>query len=536
MDLLTERILPLFRDRRTAMILAALCLLSGTAGCGGGGGISGPKFLPGPSDRVNPIYDALVNYPDTTLIINGMSYKGIELELEIEFDEPTVRDVDPLFTAEARVTSLRAGGVSQHYVVQGPLRIEGSLDGDAFTTGLFGGIQVGTANLLPDLTGLLEATRSRIDGDATLFGLANNGIFTAIKRRRYLMTGTDLLSIGKVSVISVRYGNRFSIENDLAVVSSDPVARVEDGMPIIVNRFSFDTLQGFDPLSRFATSFEYSMGSGSNPHDMVILPARDGGTRDGRPSSTGAGLAFVTRYEPPFNDVAIVDLEDGAIIDTIDLVPYALGPDHLPRADQALLLDGLIYVTLQDANARFTEFMTARVIVIDPVLRAVVDVIDLDGQNPLESFVHLEATGLLYAGMAGIYEGLADRALTGGVEAIDPVGRRSLGIVVDDDDLGGNVGAIAIHSATLGYAVVTNELFRSSVRAFDPSTGAVGATVLGDVDRVASLELDGDGYLLIAEGYFAPRLIVLDASTGQLVTTMPLSLPPFSIAILTRGL
>jgi hypothetical protein len=535
MDILIRNSSPACLSCRV-VIVAIVALFLNATGCGGTGGISGPKFLPGPADRINPIYDALVIYPDTILIINGMSYKGIELDLEIEFDELTLRDNDPLYTAEARVTSLRAGGVSQHYVLQGPLRIEGTLDGDVFTTGMFGGIQVGTANLLPTLTGLLDPTRSRIDGDATLFGLANNGIFTAIKRRRYLMTGTDLLSIGKVSVVTVRYGYLFSIENNLAIVSSDPVARVEDGLPIVVNRFSFDTLQGFDPLSSFATSFEYSTGNGSNPHDMVVFPARDGGTPDGRPSSDGAGLAFVTRYEPPFNDVAIIDLDDGTIIASIDLTPYAFNQDRLPRADQALLHQGLIYVTLQDANARFTEFMNGRIVVIDPILRDVVDVIDLDGQNPFESLVFLEETGLLYASMAGIFGGLASRDLTGGVEAIDPQSRRSLGLVVDDDDLGGNVSGIALHSATRGYAVVTNELFRSSVRVFDPSTGAVGATVLGDVDRVAALELDGDGFLLIAEGFFAPRLIVLDAATGQLEASLSLALPPFSIAVMTRGL
>ena len=63
-----------------------------------------------------------------------------------------------------------------------------------------------------------------------------------------------------------------------------------------------------------------------------------------------------------------------------------------------------------------------------------------------------------------------------------------------------------------------------------------GATVLDNVDRIAALELDGDGFLLIAEGFFAPRLIVLDAETGQLVDVLNLSLPPFSIAIMTRGL
>ena len=168
MDILIRNSSPACLSCRVVIVAIVALFLNATV-CGGTGGISGPKFLPGPADRINPIYDALVIYPDTILIINGMSYKGIELDLEIEFDELTLRDNDPLYTAEARVTSLRAGGVSQHYVLQGPLRIEGTLDGDVFTTGMFGGIQVGTANLLPTLTGLLDPTRSRIDGDATLF-------------------------------------------------------------------------------------------------------------------------------------------------------------------------------------------------------------------------------------------------------------------------------------------------------------------------------------------------------------------------------
>ena len=516
---------------------AAAVLLATLIGAGcGGGAPSRARILPGPAERINPIYDAMAVYSNTTLIINGMSYQGIELDLELEFDDATLRDDDPLFTAEARVVSLTAGGVPQHFVLHGPLWIEGTLEGNRFNTGLFGPILIGTASLLPQLTGTVDETAGRITGDATLFGIADAGFFTAVKQRRYLLSGTDLQTFGKVSVITVRYDNRFGIEDNLAITSSDPVARVEDDRAFIINRFSFDNLQGLDPTARFDTSFEYSTGNGANPHDMVVLPAPDGGTPSGVPSLDGAGLAFVTRYEPPFNDVALLDLDEGEIVDTIDLTPYALNPDGLPRADQAILHDGLIWVTIQDANARFTEFMTGRVVVIDPVLRAVIDVIDLEGQNPFESLLYSEATGFLYVGMAGIFAGVADRALTGGVEAIDPKARRSLGLVVDDDDLGGNVSAIAIHSATLGYAVVTDESFRNSVRAFDPSTGVVLGSVLEGFDRIAALELDGDGYLFIAEGFFTPRLIVMEAATARVVATLPLALPPFSLAILTRGL
>jgi len=39
--------------------------------------------------------------------------------------------------------------------------------------------------------------------------------------------------------------------------------------------------------------------------------------------------------------------------------------------------------------------MNGRVVVIDPVLRQVIQVIDLSGQNPFESLSYAPATGLI---------------------------------------------------------------------------------------------------------------------------------------------
>ena len=517
----------------TRWMAAGLLLPAG--GCGPQGGSLRP--LPGPTGRMNPIYDALAVFPDTAIIAGGLTYRGLEIDLEIEFDDPTVRDEDPFYTAEARVVAFLAGGVAQRFVVPRALRIEGTLSDDVLRTGLFGPIQVGTASLLLELTGALRDGARRASGDAALFGLPDDGGFTAVKRRRYLVAGTDLMTIGQVSVIDVRYDARFGVAGELEVVSSDPVARVEDGRPFVVNRYTFDNVQGLDARRGFRTAFQHSTGNGSNPHDLVVLPASQGGTPDGVPSAAGPGLALVTRYEPPFNDLAFLDLADGALVARVDLAPYARNRDGLPRADQAALVGGLVYVTLQDVDRAFTRFETGRVAVIDPVRRAVVDVIDLSGQNPFEAMVFSEATGLIYVGMAGIFPGLQAQALTGGVEAIDPAGRRSLGLVVDDDDLGGNVSHVAIHSATRGYCVVTDAAFRNFVRAFDPSTGEVLGTIYETHDRIAALLADGDGYLLVADASFSiPRVIVFDAVTGAPVTSLTARVPPFSIAILTRGL
>ena len=514
-----------------ALAAAAVVTL---AGCGPG--VQPVRPLPGAGTaRLQPIYDFMVTYPDTTIIISGLTYRGLDFDLEVTFDDATLRDDDPGFEAQARILSVLAGGAPQAFEAPQPIAVRGTLAGGVVATGMFGPIHVGNAALLLDLTGAQQDGARRIAGEASLYGIPDPGSFVAVKRRRYLVAGTDMQgTVGKVAVVQVRYDSRITVEPDLELTSSDPVARVEDGRPFIVNRYTYDNVQGLDPLGPFTTLFEHSTGSLSNPHDLVVLPPGTPGTGAG-----AAGLAFVTRYGAAFNDVTVLDLADGAIVDRIDLTPYARNRDRLPRADQALLHDGVIYVTLQDADASFAEFMNGRLAVIDPVLRQVVDVIDLNGQNPFESLSFSPATGLIYVGLAGLFPGFARPApvLSGGIETVDPATRKAGGLLVDDDALGGNVSAVAVHSATRGYCVVSDASFHNYVKAFDPTTGDVLGTIFESSGQIATIEADGDGFLLVADtSFYEPRILIFNAESGAPVAALPARLPPFSFAILTRSL
>jgi hypothetical protein len=514
-----------------AAIVAVASLL---AGCGGGA--RSIPALAGASGRIDPIYDFMVTYPDTEILIDGRPHRGLEIDLAVRFADATVRDTDPIVSADARVVEVTAGGVAQPFQPADPIAFEGTIAGDVLATGLFGPIQVGNATLILDLTGAIDPGRRRIAGAAALYGLDDRGMFTAIKRRRYLIAATDLNVIGKAAVVDVRYESRFSVENDLETISSDPIARVEDGRPFIVNAYTFDNLQALDPAAAFITAFQYTTGALSNPHDVAVLPGPEAAGRSGSAAGSPCGYAFVPRYEPPFNDVAVIDLADGLIVAAIDLSPYARNDDHLPRPDQALLHDGLLYVTLQDINRNFTDYRTGRVVVIDPEARAVVGVVDLQGQNPFQSLAAIPETGRIYVGLAGIFPGLLKQALTGGVEAVDPVTRTST-VVVDDDLLGGNVASVAIHSATRGFCVVTDATYRNFLKVFDPSTGGVLGAIHETTNQIAALEADGDGWLIVAEaGYYEPRLLLFDAVSGRGIASLPMMLPPFSIAVLTRSL
>jgi len=525
-----------FRAAALLAVLVAAGVAAGAVACAPRGGADGGDPLPGPAGRLDPIYDVMVSFPDAHVTIGGLDYAGITLDLEATFDDPTVRDADPRFRAPLRVVGVTAGGMVQPFVVPQPIVMQGSIDGPAFETDLFGPIQFGTANLVLSLHGLVESPARRIGGMAEILGTTTTGPFTAVRRRRYLVAGTDLSSpLGQAALVELRYDSQASLADNVESISSDPVARVADGRPIVVNRLSFDNLQGLDPRAGFKTVFQESTGNGSNPHDLAVLDAAAAGVSPGGPAAK-AGVAFVTRYGPPYDDLALFDLDDGALLDHVDLQPLARNADHLPRADQVLLHDGLLWVTLQDANASFTQFMNGRLAIIDPAARAVVGVIDLAGQNPFESLVYSPETGLIYVGLAGIFPGLNTQTLSGGIEAIDPATRASRGLIVDDDALGGNVSAVAIASAARGYAVVTDAAFHNRLKAFDPGTGDVLGTVYDSPDYLASLVAD-DGFVVLAEhSDSAPRLLILDGATGALVAIVPLRLPPVSLAVMTRTL
>jgi hypothetical protein len=522
---------------RVALLLAALVVVAApAAGCAHGGGAGGGEPLPGPAGRLDPIYDVMVSFPDAVVTIGGLDYTGITLDLEATFDDATIRDADPRFRAPVRVIGVTAGAMVQPFTVPQPIVMQGSIDGPAFETDLFGPIQFGSANIILSLSGSIESPARRIAGTAEILGTTTTGPFTAVRRRRYLVAGTDQSSpIGQAAVIDLRYDSQPSLTDDVETISADPAARVADGRPVVVNRYSYDNLQGLDPQGGFKTVFQYSTGNGSNPHDLVVLDAAAAGVPPSGPPAK-AGVAFVTRYGPPYDDLALIDLDDGSLLGHVDLVPLARNSDHLPRADQVLLHDGLLWVTLQDANASFTQFMNGRVAVIDPAARAVVDVIDLSGQNPFESLSYAPETGLIYVGLAGIFPGLNAQSLTGGVEAIDPVTRTSRGLVVGDDALGGNVSAVAIATASRGYVVVTDAAFHNTLKAFDPGTGDVLGTVYDSPQYLASLVAD-DGFVILAEHSDTdPRILILDGASGTLVAIVPLRLPPVSLAVMTRTL
>ena len=93
-------------------------------------------------------------------------------------------------------------------------------------------------------------------------------------------------------------------------------------------------------------------------------------------------------------------------------------------------------------------------------------------------------------------------------------------------------------AVVIGYCIVTLPSGANVVRRFDAATGALDPMpVYQSASFLPALISDEEGFILVAEHSIAdPKLVVLDASSGAVVTRLSMSLPPFSIGILTRAL
>ncbi len=393
-----------------------------------------------------------------------------------------------------------------------------------FRTGRVGPVEVdGTA-----FEWMVEGTTP--DGGWSLAGRSwesrtgGEGSFRGARRHRFLVASTDFYSGGSVDLVELRWNGRLAVRAEVAPASSDPVLRVAGGMAFLVNRLTWDNLVRLDPGEGFAPAWQAGVGAGANPHD--VLPARD-------------GILYVTRYEPPFDDVVLLADAGGARRGTIPLGELADNPDGTPRPDRMVRAGGLVLVGLQDIDRSFARYGEGKLAAIDPRTDGIVGVVRLGGKNPgaLVAAPDEQGRERVYVQLAGIYPGVLPRELSGGVVVVDPVALAVERWALDDDEVGGNVGALAIARPRLGYVVVSMEDWTNRVVAFDPADGTVLRETWSTRDYVPEVEVDSGGILAVPDrSWSRPGLCLwrvppaADPGAGEeLLGCARLPMPPFSV-------
>ena len=245
------------------------------------------------------------------------------------------------------------------------------------------------------------------------------------------VTTTDY-STGSSSVIYL--DGSYTTLVDVAELHSDAVSRYYDGLIYVVNRMGGDNIQILDPAVGFSTIRQFSVGSGSDPHDIAFA---------------GRTKAYVSKCNE--TELLIINPVSGAQTGTVDLSSFADG-DGIPEMDCMILVGDRLFVSIQrlDRNNYWLPVAPSYIAVIDTNADTLLDcdpgttgiqAIELVGTDPY-SDIHFDPyTGLLYIACVGWW-GMIDC----GVETIDPVNFNPTVYRLTEAIGGGYINFVAVFS------------------------------------------------------------------------------------------
>ena len=499
--------------RRPAPALLALLLVA----CGGD--YEPPvRSTTGIAAPLGQVFDLEISLP--FLWVAGAPARGLDLEMRMEIDgrgygEHTAR----IFFESAQL--VLGPGVTVIDFSGGEVTLTVSENG-GWTTGLIGPLVVAETPFDMWLTGTIDDIGWYSEGEAFETQTGGAGPFQGWRRHRFLIAGSDYFAAGRVQQVDLVKEVEIRSRQNVESISADPVLRRSDSAVFVVNRLSFDNLQRLDPSAGFVTAWQEESGLGANPHDVVLVQD---------------DLLFVTRYESPFNDLAVVRATDGHLESNIPLGHLAQNQDGTPRPDRMALVGETVFVGLQDIDRTFTRYEEGKLAVIDVPSRTVQGSVPLGGKNPgrIEVLQGSDGRTRLYVALAGIFPGLLPQELSGGVVVVDVTNRAVERMALDDDDAGGNIGGLAMFSESLGYVVTTDASFRNRVLAFDPRDGTVLRTLWESDDQIPELSLDSNRLLAVPDrGFGAPGVCLFRVPLDPLqaedfLGCTTLELPPASL-------
>ena len=332
------------------------------------------------------------------------------------------------------------------------------------------------------------------------------------------ITTTDY-STGSSSVIYL--DGQHTTERNVESICSDAVARFYDGLIYVVNRMSCDNIQVLDPSDGFSTVRQFSVGAGSDPHDIAFL------------SNT---KAYVSRGNE--TELLVIDPSSGSHLETVDLSQFS-DADGIPEMDCMILIGDLLFVSIQrlDRNNYWLPVSPSYLAVIDTRADTLYDcdpiapgvqAVELSGTDPYGELHFDPYTGLLYFTSVGWW-GMID----GGIEKVDPSALESLGFILTESAAGGDINDVVLFSPTIGYAVVTDASFNNFLVRFDPSTGTLTDTLYSPGGYVlADIEISPGGELFLCDRTATdPGIRIYDAARGCAIVegTIDVGLPPFDI-------
>jgi hypothetical protein len=253
--------------------------------------------------------------------------------------------------------------------------------------------------LLPGLAAALIACPSADDDDTAVDDAGGAGWYALVSHAAFG---------GDATLASIDLSD-LTVDDDLLGLSgSDWGLTVADGSPWLIGRFFVDTLRRYDGLDFSAPTLEFSVGAGTNPHDMAVCGERIFVTRyDATEDGTGGG------------DLAMFDLATGGPLGTVDLSGFNPHKDGTPEPDRMVQVGDTLYVALQrfDRDDNWVADPVGKLVEVDCTNGTVGSSWDI-GRNPWIRSVPGEPTKI-------------EIRHAGGIDVFDTDGATTTQVVVD---------------------------------------------------------------------------------------------------------
>ncbi len=338
------------------------------------------------------------------------------------------------------------------------------------------------------------------------------------------VVSTDYYSAAYYSTIEVEPPR--TVRRNIGTVSIDPVVHYDhqENKVFVINRYLADNIQVIDPMLNFATVAQYSVGNGSNPHDIRLANNRK---------------AYVTRYE--WKKLLIVNPYTGDSLGTIDLSCFA-DSDGIPEMDRMEIAGNKLFVSLNIIN--HTTWLPAgagKIAVIDVEADTIVDCnpnlqgiqpIVLPFQNPITEIRYEPCSSKLVVGCMSSWGDLL-----GGAVSIDPFDF-TISTIITEQELNGDIVDVLLTADGKGYAIVLDSRpwpeNYARVVAFDPVARIVTDTLYiqtsGMGSSLGTFECNRQGELYLCDRDLThPGVRIYDTKDNKLITKIDVGVPPFDI-------
>lgn len=338
---------------------------------------------------------------------------------------------------------------------------------------------------------------------------------------KIVMTTSDYIS-GNTAAFDI---TAETLADNLIGHYQDAYVRTFEGKVYLIEAGSNSSIMELDMDAPGTPLWQYSVGTGSNPHDIVFVPGAD------------HLKGYVLRYNKPALWVINLDTESSAGFKTgeIDLSAWN-DADGAPEMHLGWYYGGYVWVVLQRYNLASYTAGTAVLVKIDPATDTVVDLDTATDGVQGRDLIHKNPTagslvdGVLY--LAGTTYG----ATAEGVWAVDLTDSAlTQRTVLPESTLAANVAGVYVASASYGVVTTYDASWYAAPRAFNPATGElIGSLPVPDAGGGMVL---ADGTLYVGSRHASnPALYAINPVTNT-VTAGPFStsLPPLTIAYAGSG-